>query len=634
MSHFNISLLLILFSTIACASPHANYLNQLTQQAQQLNLHHHPEWLALVHYDRNTFGKGYTSAADSANFFLANDGKTNPASELGATLASFFSNQQETNDTQNPQCAFIARYHWLKSQLNFDPERLPEQRCRRFEQWYAAIDPHQVTLVFPAAHINSPSSMFGHTLLRIDTPNQNERSRLSSYAINYAANTNESNGLIFAIKGLTGGYAGQFSIMPYYEKVRQYSDMENRDVWEYQLNLSDAEIRRLLQHVWELGPVHFNYYFFSENCAYMLLTLIDVARPGLNLGNRFNWYAIPNDTVRTVLEHEGLLNTAVFRPSNRTIINHRLALLDATERDLTYALIKDTQTLNNGLWHRQPPLSRARMLELAQDYLSYQLNTGRMARDEAATPSLRLLQARSQLSVEPSPPPPAPQSRPDQGHRSARVSIGAGTGYGEHFVDLSIRPAYHDLLDLSNGYVAGAQINFLNINLRYFPERADIELEAIDIVDIFSISPRNRFFRPRSWKVNTALERLPLDDQAPRLAYTFNLAMGGSWRLGETFTPFAMVETALVINDGLGAHHDLGLGPTLGLRWSPTQRWTLLIEARLLPDAGPFDFNYRDANIGNNIALSRNSALRLQWRRRGPPAHQISDTTASWLWYF
>jgi len=41
--------------------------------------------------------------------------------------------------------------------------------------------------------------------------------------------------------------------MPYYLKVREYNDMENRDVWEYELNLSPEEIDRLLMHTGSSG---------------------------------------------------------------------------------------------------------------------------------------------------------------------------------------------------------------------------------------------------------------------------------------------------------------------------------------------------------------------------------------------
>jgi len=252
------------------------YLQYLLGQADIQKLAQQREWHILLHYQPSR--GGYVSEVDDPKFFNAFNGKTNPQAELEATLKALFA---APTTQQHPQCAFIARYYWLKQQLNFDPVRLPPQSCPDFEQWFAQLQPAGLSLIFPAAYLNNPSSMFGHTLLRIDQANQNEQTRLLAYALNYAAATEEENGLVFAFKGTMGGYPGVFSILPYYKKVKEYSDLEHRDVWEYQLNFSQAEVYRLLRHVWELDDIYFEYYFFDENCAYHLLSLLEVARPTL-----------------------------------------------------------------------------------------------------------------------------------------------------------------------------------------------------------------------------------------------------------------------------------------------------------------------------------------------------------------
>ena len=216
-------------------------------------------WLDLGHYRPDLLGPGYTSLIDSPGFFNAERGKTDPEAELEATLAAFFAPPARQQDAeavqeqpQHPQCAFVARYHWLKAALDFDPARLPEQPCPQLAAWMAEIAPERVTLVFPAAYLNNQSSMFGHTLLRLDRAGQDERTRLLAYTVNYGAVTGEDVGIMFAVHGLTGGYRGTYSILPYHTIVRQYTDYENRDIWEYQLGLSRAETLRLAEHLWEL----------------------------------------------------------------------------------------------------------------------------------------------------------------------------------------------------------------------------------------------------------------------------------------------------------------------------------------------------------------------------------------------
>ncbi|MGH8693602.1 MAG: DUF4105 domain-containing protein [Burkholderiales bacterium] len=326
-------LLLVCLSGLTTPPPAraGDYLDELTARSRELRLHERREWHRLLHYISNLALPGVHSLADAPGFFLARDGKTSPQAELEATLASFFSTAEETGDSQNPQCRFIARYAWLDRELAFDPSRLPPQPCKRFNAWRESLNPQGVTLVFPTAYLNNPSSMYGHTLLRIDARDQDERTRLLAYAVNYSASTSETNGITFAINGLIGTYHGTFSMMPYYLKVREYNDLENRDIWEYELNLKPEEIDRLLMHIWELGPVWFDYYFFDENCAYYLLEVLEVARPDLDLSSRFRWWAIPTDTVRAVVEQQGLLKRAVYRPSNATLILHRLGLMSASE---------------------------------------------------------------------------------------------------------------------------------------------------------------------------------------------------------------------------------------------------------------------------------------------------------------
>ena len=218
-------------------------------------------------------------------------------------------------------------------------------------------------------------------------------------AVNYGAAVDDDNGLQFALYGLTGGYPGTYSVMPYHQLVRKYSDYENRDIWEYQLNLTATEVRRLLEHLWELQSNYADYYFFDENCSYQLLFLLDVARPGLALTDRFEVYAIPVDTVRAVVDQPGLLGGTVFRASSRTRIEQRLRTLDPPERTLVNRLADGELAPDATELQALPAPRRAAVLELAADFVTYRLRTGEQARDQAAALAWRLLAARSQVAA-------------------------------------------------------------------------------------------------------------------------------------------------------------------------------------------------------------------------------------------
>ena len=60
---------------------------------------------------------------------------------------------------------------------------------------------------------------------------------------------------------MLGGFRGVFSLLPFYYKVREYSDFESRDLWEYEFKFSEEESQFFVKHLWELGDTWFDYYY-------------------------------------------------------------------------------------------------------------------------------------------------------------------------------------------------------------------------------------------------------------------------------------------------------------------------------------------------------------------------------------
>jgi hypothetical protein len=612
-------LMLMLLSRGAAATDDA-YPQELISQAREEHLAQRGEWLDLLHFKPYAYRPGWRSLADDPAFFNAPNGDTDPEAELEATLTAFFSDRQESDSVQNPQCRFIARYHWLKDELHFDPARLREQPCRRFDRWRAGLDPYEITLVFPAAYLNNPASMYGHTLLRVDTRNQDEHTRLLAYSISYAAGTNETSGLVFAVKGLFGGYPGVFSVTPYYLKVREYSDIENRDIWEYRLALTPAEIDRLLMHAWELGPTRFDYYFFDENCSYHLLSLLDVARPDLHLTDQFRWWAIPADTVRAVAKTPGLVKQVIYRPAMATVIHQRLHDLDPPARQLANGLPEEKMAPNDARLHALSVTDQARLLELAYDYGSYEAATGG---DSASDPQYLhdMLLARSRLDV-PSQRPdvPEPAVRPDQGHKTARLAAGVGSASGREFEEFRLRPSYHDLMDDQGGYTRGAQIQFFDTAVRHYRGSGSLRLEHLTPLDIVSLSPRDEFFRPVSWKFNIGLTRDHFAKNDEPLVFRANGGPGLAYNVPGSSDGHAVyygfLEASLDAGKRYHRGYALGIGPGIGWLADLSQRWRVHLHARALRYGLGDTHEARALILEQRYTLTRQSAVRLDLFRK------------------
>lgn len=610
------------------------YLEELVAQARAQGLAQHAQWQALLHYEPRLLLPGVESLADDPAFFNAPEGKTDPQKELEATLAAFFADVEETETTQHPQCRFIARYRWLDEQLHFDPARLAPQPCRRFRAWRAALDPAGLTLVFPAAYLNNPASAYGHTFLRVDGRDQDQRTRLLAYSINYAAATDETSGLVFAIRGVFGGYPGVFSIAPYYIKVQEYNDLENRDIWEYELDFTPAEIERLVMHAWELGMVRFDYWFFDENCSYQLLSLFEVARPQLAWTRRFPAWVIPADTVRVVTEEPGMLRRATYRPARSTILRHRARRLTPEQVALAKALALGTAPLDSIAAADLSERERARLLELAYEYLEYLRLRGDVAPGTGGAARLRaLLLARSRLNVPDAAPVPAPPVRPEQGHRSARLSVGVGRRRGETFQQLQIRPAYHDLLDPEAGYDRGAEIEFFGFAVRRNERDERTRLEHLNLIRITSLSARDRLLEPLSWRLRAGWERRRVRDAEP-LLFRLEGGAGLAWQDGGGRLWYTMLDAALDAEQRLESGYALGAGPAAGVLLDLVPRWRVQLELRGLRYVLGDEHSATAAVLNQRWTLGRQSALRLEWSRRREFSQVEREAMLSWSYYF
>lgn len=616
---------LLYFLAIAAAvhAADADSTEHLIRLATDQKLYEDAYWRTLLHY-KKTLSGGSESFIDDPRFFLSPEGKFNPKAELEASIIAFFPKKtvkrprlKQTNpfdglgeisdedNTQDVICRFPARYEWLRKKLGVDESEFPHVLCESFERVMENIKPKSVTLIFPTYSMNSPASMFGHTLLTIDTEN---KSKPLSQAINYSASTNETNGLFFAFKGIFGFYKGYYSVMPYYQKIQEYSDIRQRDIWEYPLNLSESEIRRMLMHLWELKDLYSYYYFFDENCSYNLLFLLESARPSLNMTEQFPLWILPIDTVKAA-KKAGLTDTADYRPSKATRIKQKISHLSDAGQQLALDIIEEKITPRSLAEQEMEKDEKIRILDLAADYLQYQY----YAKEEISKPRyqkllLESLKIRSTLG-KPEENSGAMQTPPlpDNVHESNRLGLGIGVSDDGVFQQIAYRPAFGDLLDTDYRQDQGIQIEFCPVELRYYNDDKNFVLQSFDLIDIVSISPADRFFMPYSWKVNTGFIRKKMreDSGAEGDALFYRLNTGGGLAVYHDFFGLAymFLEPELLLGGALSENYALGIGLSAGLLRRMTPSWKCHLSAESMY------FGLGDTHSASNVSLSQHIQL-------------------------
>ena len=614
-------------STSIGSTSDSSFIDTLIHQARHLDLSSQRDWHVLLHYTPNTLQAGVTSLVDDPNFFLAEQGRHSPQAELNATLTALF-HPQKQRDKAHP-CRFPARRAFLIRALNINTRSLPTPSCPQLYKWMHKFKAKQLSIVFPVSSLNSPASLFGHTFLRFDQ-SETHKTDLLAWTANFAAKTSKERGLSYAAKGVLGLFPGKFSLTPYYQQVKTYSDIDKRDIWEYELNFTQAEINALLLHLWELMPVYFDYYFIDENCSYQLLSLLEAARPRLMLSDKFQWDATPAETIRAVTNSPGLLKRVNFRPSQQRIIKQRAHDLTPSDKKIAQGLADGLLTLDDAALKKKSHHQSAKIIELAIEHLNYRQPKSKSQRSLVHALSL----ARSNIPIE-SPPlqVPTPAYRPDQGHRSRRIASHYGYDHSP-YIDLSFRWAYHDLQDSSKGFPSGAQLVFFQPRLRYYPDQAHLKLESVDFINIISAPLDNDLTRPFSWQTSAALTRYTLGNTRSTLLGDFKVGVGKSYALSEN-TRLSLFANSLLQVGAKRPHNSAwGFGSEAFAQTSISEKWQTKIYAQITQYTQPTtQISYK---YGANVRFTVNDkhAISGEVKRERTFGHSQLTRQISWLMYF
>ena len=575
------------------------------------------QWLRLIHYQKNFFGS-YEGSINNNHFYLADDGKTNPKAELEATIALFNGQNQEQ------KCLFPARYMVLKKHGLINT---PLGKCEEYEQFQTDLKPAGITLLFTDAFMNNSSSLFGHTLFRIDTAR--EGTQLLAHGVNYGAFTKGFEDTpLYPIYGLLGFFQGGLTTRPYYETINTYNNIENRDIREYQLDFSPEEQALFVAHIWEIGHVTTPYYFFSKNCSYMLLEILDVVKPDLNLAADFKGYVIPLDTVKAVSK-KGLIKQTNYRPSRRNKIKHRIDQMNKKQHRAFLALIKDENADISSL----DEALKSDVLETAYQYIQYQYTAKKLDLKTYRKKSFSLLRQRNKNKKGQTFNALKDGQNPVLAHDSSQIAIFSGTQNGSGFQEIRFRPAYHDLTDNPFGYLSGAAINFLETRFRHYDRNNKYVLEKLKILELASLSPVDRTFKALSYRINFDVSRTKnLNTRKDGYVLNAEIAFGLTSELFKNFYTYGLTSLDAAYGGFLRQNGTAGFGIAGGVLYNANK---IAFQAELKKIFA----TQKSMGIFSQKALaayhiSTNTSLELSFERKTSGAKSLNETMLGIKYFF
>ncbi|RZF21267.1 DUF4105 domain-containing protein [Halobacteriovorax vibrionivorans] len=437
---------------------------------QQSNIEFSSQFLSLMRYQKTLFG-GYQSAVKSKEYFLAKDGMTNPTSELNASIREITSPPIKDMN-KHPKCLFPARVKFLKKYKKI-PSSINLKDCEVYQAFVKKLSVDSVSLIFSSYFIEKPASTFGHTFLRLRSKTSiKQNNDLLDYGVDFSAQVDTVNPIVYGYKGITGGFKGEFTLMPYYVKVKEYNDMESRDLWDYELNLSDNEVDYFQAHLYEMNRAYFDYYYLSENCSYHILAFLDAIKPEWKLLEELGIAVPPVDTVYALYKNDEIIRNVKFRPASYTKINLNIKNMDKYQSSLFQNLINKRYQLSE-IKNNESDIFVLDTYNLYVDFENAEVDTtttlANKEKLEYRKQKFQINKARSKLTARPKQISyqEVYDKAPHKGHLTGRFDIRNNVDTNGDYLQIGWRGALHDKLDTPNGFLPMSTTELFSLEFTY-----------------------------------------------------------------------------------------------------------------------------------------------------------------------
>lgn len=448
----------------------------LGQQADLKKLAAEPYWLALLHKKNS---KSPSEIIDSG-FFLS--GSDDAYIELKATIEALLAPITD-DENEHAQCRFIARYHWLQQQLPELKALLPKVHCSLFASWSDQQQVESVSAIFASGYLGNPASFYGHILLKFNSTAE-KRALLQQQNINFgAAVPSNENPLIYIVRGLTGGYNAVFSYGDFYRNTQTYGESELRDLWEYKLALTPAEVQQLLYHAWELIGRDYAYYFLKENCAYRMAELLELVIQQPLISKR-QPYAMPISVFHrlTEIEHHGqpLVAEIIQHPSRQKRLQEGYLQASEQVRNAVAVIVASNYDLAVAEYQSLSVFEQAQTLEILFNYLEF-LNISDESKQRIEYKN-QLLKARLRLPSGSAAPLLFEDRPPHLNTYPSLLQLSWVATEQKPALELRFRATYYDLLTANRGGSSFSALSMFDLHLRQQDNR--LQLYRFNLLNI------------------------------------------------------------------------------------------------------------------------------------------------------
>jgi len=567
-------------------------------------------WLKLLHFKHNN-GTAAETYIIEEKFFLSPQKRT-PKKEWEAALKLFSSPINSKNNNEDPRCLFPARFKFINM---YAKNKLGLIECPNLQKWKDGVNARAVTIVHAAQYIGNPASFFGHLFLRFDVAAieyQTLRLDTLAHSIGFFAQMPPgTNAFDYVVKGLGGGFPASFIFSTYAKSLEDYNYIEDRDLWEYELNLSQDKIDFMLDHLWEMKNFgKFDYYFLKENCAYQLLAFLEAVEPNWHLTDDFFAYTLPAEGLAKLFAANAIRESS-YRPSLGTQLRKRVKKLKAKQLETVDGVIEGVI--------KPTDVESPEVLDVVIDLIEYKTH-----KKKGKVPKKYLYIKKESMEKRSSLPILASEnikaSPPHLGHSPSRIQVGIERANDEVNLLIEGRPALHNLLE-GSGYPAGFSIEVLNIKSKYSQYKNNIFIDELTILRVENLREFEWIDLAPAWQFDFGWNRL----KSNKWYGDNNLNFSGEGKLGIASSAQKIIQyymrAALSYDSdpNILGNFTVGLGVNGGIIF----RFHDLISAR-------FDYNFMK-ELKEDISTYNNFDSKIIWSISTKNALELQLYQSKWL---
>lgn len=499
-------LLAILFQKTALAEESPFYsADQIIKLSDQILLSEDDEWRSLLHFN------GDTSSIDDDYFFLTKTGNKNPKQELDKTIEEITKINADMGDS-NIQCRYPARLELIVRKLNLDPKKLSKPSCKELDNYLTNTSPKEISIVFASENVNNLMSMMGHIFLKISGEKNGQN---VEHALGYFANFSQQNPIRFIYNALFSGTSGAYLLEPYKKKLYWYNIEQKRSLWEFKLNLSEDQVKRLTLHIWEMKRANAKYNFVTHNCGSALMYLIYVVEP--NLKKLQSNTDAPIDLIKNLQEY-GLIQDAELSPSDGykfRMLSHNLTVSDRN-KILDFIENESTDYLADSN-------KKNLLIEAAKTATDYKFNNNKISLEKYE----RLLSKLNYIDTKQNINNLTKTRNPLSKSKSSKITLGYKNQSNRlDNLNFGYYPVYNSINDNNSGYFNEFELQLANIEGGYYLDKEKIMIDNFDLIKMKNFVPFDSIVDGISGSFRVNAERERFDTKTNKMFPNLNIGGG------------------------------------------------------------------------------------------------------------